>query len=79
MVFHVLWSTGYRFSTVTARTSTVSVWCARARGKDFRLYLMILLVNNYRGRVRVEDRVPGDHKTDAGFVAGLPPVPSVKP
>jgi PAS domain S-box-containing protein len=43
-----------------------------ASGKGLGLYLVKTLVENYRGKVWVEDRVPGDHTKGARFVILLP-------
>lgn len=44
----------------------------KARGKGLGLYLVRTLVEGYRGKVWVEDRVPGDHTQGAKFVITLP-------
>jgi PAS domain S-box-containing protein len=44
----------------------------RAKGMGLGLYLVKTLVENYGGRVWVEDRVPGDHTQGAKFVVMLP-------
>ncbi|WP_424357725.1 PAS domain S-box protein [Methanocella sp. MCL-LM] len=44
----------------------------RAHGKGLGLYLVRTLVEGYRGKVWVEDRVPGDHTQGARFVVMLP-------
>jgi signal transduction histidine kinase len=46
----------------------------KAHGKGLGLYLVRSLVEDFRGRVRVEDRVPGDHAKGARFVVLLPAV-----
>lgn len=43
-----------------------------AQGKGLGLYLVKSLVEDFRGRVWVEDRVPGDHTKGARFVVMLP-------
>jgi PAS domain S-box-containing protein len=45
---------------------------AKARGKGLGLYLVMTLVRDFRGRIWVEDRVPGDHTKGARFVVMLP-------
>jgi len=57
----------------------LSLSSSRARGKGFGLCLIKLLIDDYRGEFRVEDRVPGDHTKGARFVVMLPAVPSGKP
>ncbi len=42
------------------------------RGKGLGLYLAKTLVSDYRGRIWVEDRVPGDHTKGSRFVVMLP-------
>jgi PAS domain S-box-containing protein len=44
----------------------------RARGKGFGLCLIKTLVDDYRGKFWVEDRVNGDHSKGARFVVVLP-------
>ncbi len=44
----------------------------RAHGKGLGLYIVRTLVEGYHGKVRVEDRVPGDHTKGARFVVMLP-------
>jgi PAS domain S-box-containing protein len=44
----------------------------RAQGKGLGLYLVKALVEDFRGRVWVEDRVPGDHTKGCKFVVMLP-------
>ncbi len=44
------------------------------RGKGLGLYLARTLVSDYRGRIWVEDRVPGDHTKGSRFVVLLPAV-----
>jgi len=44
----------------------------RAQGKGLGLYLVKALVEDFRGRVWVEDRVPGDHTKGCRFVVMLP-------
>ena len=46
----------------------------KASGKGLGLYLVRTLVESYRGCVRVEDRVPGDHTKGAKFVVMLPAI-----
>jgi PAS domain S-box-containing protein len=46
----------------------------RARGKGFGLCLIKMLVDGYRGKFWVEDRVPGDSTKVARFVVMLPAV-----
>jgi PAS domain S-box-containing protein len=41
-------------------------------GKGLGLYIVKTLVDDFRGDVRVEDRVPGDHTGGARFVVTLP-------
>ncbi|HMK46946.1 MAG TPA: PAS domain S-box protein [Methanocella sp.] len=41
-------------------------------GKGLGLYIVRMLVEDFNGRVRVEDRVPGDHTKGAKFVIMLP-------
>lgn len=41
-------------------------------GKGLGLYLVKTLVDDFHGKVRVEDRVPGDHTKGAKFVVLLP-------
>jgi PAS domain S-box-containing protein len=45
---------------------------ARLTGKGLGLYLVKTLVDDYHGRVWVEDRVPGDHTKGSRFVIMLP-------
>jgi PAS domain S-box-containing protein len=45
---------------------------ARLTGKGLGLYLVKTLVDDYGGRVRVEDRVPGDHTKGSRFIVMLP-------
>ena len=45
-----------------------------AHGKGLGLYLVRVLVESYHGKVRVEDRVPGDHTRGARFVVILPAI-----
>jgi PAS domain S-box-containing protein len=42
--------------------------------KGLGLYLVNILVNDYGGTIRVEDRVPGDHTQGSRFVVTLPAV-----
>lgn len=42
------------------------------RGTGLGLYIVKTLVDNFRGRVTVEDRVPGDHTKDSKFMIMLP-------
>jgi PAS domain S-box-containing protein len=44
----------------------------KALGKGLGLYLVRTLVHDFRGTVRVEDRVPGDYSKGAKFVVLLP-------
>ncbi|MCD1294264.1 histidine kinase [Methanocella sp. CWC-04] len=44
----------------------------RARGKGFGLCLIKMLVDDFKGKLRVEDRVPGDHSHGTRFVVTLP-------
>lgn len=46
----------------------------RATGKGFGLCLTKILVEDYRGRFWVEDRVQGDHTKGVKFVVTLPAV-----
>jgi signal transduction histidine kinase len=46
----------------------------RARGKGFGLCLIKMLVDDFKGKFRVEDRVKGDHTKGARFVVILPVV-----
>jgi PAS domain S-box-containing protein len=45
---------------------------AGAKGMGLGLYVVKSLVDSYRGRVWVEDRVPGDHTKGARFIVLLP-------
>lgn len=45
---------------------------AAAAGKGLGLYLVWTLVNSYKGKVWVEDRVPGDHTKGSRFLVMLP-------
>ena len=45
---------------------------AKLTGKGLGLYLVKTLVDDYHGRVWVEDRVPGDHANGSRFVVLLP-------
>jgi PAS domain S-box-containing protein len=45
---------------------------AGAKGMGLGLYIVKSLVDSYKGRVWVEDRVPGDHTKGAKFVVLLP-------
>jgi signal transduction histidine kinase len=47
----------------------------RASGAGLGLFLVKRLVEDYHGRVWVEDRVPGDHTKGARFVVLLPSAP----
>jgi PAS domain S-box-containing protein len=47
---------------------------SKAHGRGLGLYLVKTLVEGYRGKVWVEDRVPGDHTKGARFVVMLPAV-----
>jgi len=46
----------------------------KAKGMGFGLYPARSLVDSYGGRVRVEDRVPGDNTKGARFAVVLPAV-----
>jgi signal transduction histidine kinase len=46
----------------------------RARGKGFGLSLIKMLVDDFKGKFRVEDRVKGDYTKGARFVVTLPVV-----
>ena len=46
----------------------------KAKGKGLGLYLIKTLVEDFHGKVWVEDRVPGDHTKGAKFVVMLPAV-----
>jgi signal transduction histidine kinase len=46
----------------------------KAKGMGLGLYLVKSLIDSYGGRVRVEDRVAGDHTKGARFVVMLPAV-----
>ena len=46
----------------------------KTQGKGLGLCLVKSLVDRFRGKVRVEDRVPGDHTKGARFVVMLPAV-----
>lgn len=46
----------------------------KASGKGLGLYLVRSLVDDFKGRVWVEDRVPGDHTKGARFVVLLPAI-----
>ncbi|MGA9139164.1 MAG: PAS domain-containing sensor histidine kinase [Methanocella sp.] len=46
----------------------------KASGRGLGLYLVKSLVESYKGRVRVEDRIPGDYSKGARFVVELPVV-----
>ena len=41
-------------------------------GKGLGLYIVKTLLDDFRGNVRVEDRVPGDHTKGARFIVTLP-------
>ncbi len=45
-----------------------------AGGKGLGLYLVKTLVSDYRGKIWVEDRVPGDHTRGSRFVVLLPSI-----
>ncbi len=45
---------------------------AKAIGKGLGLYLVRTLVHDFRGTIRVEDRVPGDHSRGVKFIVFLP-------
>jgi PAS domain S-box-containing protein len=44
----------------------------KASGSGLGLYLVKMLIESYNGKVRVEDRVPGDHTRGSRFVILLP-------
>ncbi len=46
----------------------------QAHGKGLGLYLVRTLVEDYHGKVWVEDRIKGDHTKGARFVVILPAV-----
>jgi PAS domain S-box-containing protein len=46
----------------------------KLRGKGLGLYIVNTLVGDFRGKVWVEDRVPGDHAKGAKFVVMLPAI-----
>jgi len=46
----------------------------KATGRGLGLYLVKTLVQKYRGKIWVEDRVPGDHTKGAKFVVMLPAI-----
>ena len=46
----------------------------KAAGRGLGLYLVKVLVDQFRGKVRVEDRVPGDYAQGSRFVVMLPAV-----
>jgi signal transduction histidine kinase len=48
----------------------------KTKGMGLGLFLVKSFVESYSGRVRVEDRVPGDHTKGARFVIMLPVVDS---
>jgi PAS domain S-box-containing protein len=52
----------------------LSLTTTRAKGKGFGLCLIKMLVDDYRGKFWVEDRVAGDHTKGARFVVVLPAV-----
>jgi signal transduction histidine kinase len=54
--------------------SRLNLAATRARGKGFGLCLIKMLVDDFKGKFRVEDRVPGDHTKGARFVVVLPVV-----
>ncbi len=43
-----------------------------ARGKGLGLYLVKTLVDDFKGKVWVEDRIPGDHAKGAKFIVMIP-------
>lgn len=57
----------------------LSLSTSRARGKGFGLCLIKMLIDDYRGQFRVEDRIPGDHTQGARFIVMLPTVDLAKP
>jgi signal transduction histidine kinase len=52
----------------------LSLSATRARGKGFGLCLIKMLVDDFQGMFRAEDRVEGDHTKGARFVVTLPVV-----
>jgi signal transduction histidine kinase len=52
----------------------LSLSATRSRGKGFGLCLIKMLVDDFQGMFRVEDRVEGDHTKGARFVVTLPVV-----
>ncbi len=50
----------------------LSMASTRVRGKGFGLCLIKSLIDDYRGKFWVEDRVPGDHTQGSRFVVLLP-------
>jgi PAS domain S-box-containing protein len=44
----------------------------RVRGTGLGLYIVMTLVESFHGRVKVEDRVPGDHTKGSRFLVYLP-------
>ncbi|AFD01117.1 putative PAS sensor signal transduction histidine kinase [Methanocella conradii HZ254] len=50
----------------------LSLASTRVRGKGFGLCLIKSLIDDYRGKFWVEDRVPGDHTKGSRFVVLLP-------
>jgi len=46
----------------------------KAHGKGLGLYIVRSLIEDYHGRVWVEDRVPGDHAKGARFVIMIPAI-----
>jgi PAS domain S-box-containing protein len=44
----------------------------KARGSGLGLYLVRTLVEHYKGRIAVEDRVPGDYRQGVRFVVSIP-------
>jgi len=52
----------------------LSLDSTRARGKGFGLCLIKMLMDDYRGKFWVEDRVKGDHTKGARFMVMLPAV-----
>jgi signal transduction histidine kinase len=49
----------------------------KAKGSGLGLYLVRSLAENYRGTVRVEDRVPGDYSQGSRFVVLIPSLENI--